>query len=1013
MSPEFPEGLPRECPARVVVCGMFDTFLQELRKFESQLAQNRYQQAKKRRSHDLKHVYDDCRAPGAPQVDTIIHRVVGQVASVCQDDLSVTFEDPVDFDDTKPVVVKGQFHEIIAHGGDQTWLHDVSSLQVGDVLVQEKVLAAEEDIAEAFVKVWQPRWQKQCHVAEGQWTQIQDFIVRRFRPIEWTFPDWSEDSFAQVVRSKKAKSAVGPDGVSRQDLLSLPRAGRKCFVDLYRSIEAGQTWPLQLTNGVVTSLSKGSAHDGVDAYRPVTVFPLPYRVWSSGRARQALKSLVHHLPHGIQGGVPGGQAKTLWHSLAQMLERAHWTSESLNGIILDIRKAFNALPRLPIWTCLARLGMPDGILRAWASFVAQQVRRFRVRQSHSSPVQSNVGYPEGCGLSVLAMIITDWMLHEWLQEVNSGCGLWAYVDDWTCTFRSPLDFEGVWAAVSRFVKLLDLEIDLAKSCAWSANSKDRTQIRGHEVGVALKIRMLGAHQNFCLRRGNVTVTARVKSMDAVWKRLKRSLSPYRFKLTSLLVLAWPRALHGISVVHLGPAWFRTLRSGAMKGLRANKKGSNPCLHLACHATLADPQAYALVQTVKDAREFGGTEAMETLLGLLANQGHGLPFNGPTTVLAERLRSLTWQVHGSGMVRDRFGLFSVFHCSFEEFWFRFRLDWPHVMWDIVRHRSSFDGCHNADLVELQSALKQFGAMDQVFLRCHLDGTLYTQNGRAHFQHDTTNQCPFCTEVDGFYHRAWQCPFFAACRENVSGEVLAAIPNLPACLSCHGWPLVQPEFVTVVQSLVDLTLPELPPLPHHLAQAGRLDMFVDGTCSNPDDTRLRLAAWVVNVTGGASAPWEHEVLMGGLVPGVVQTSFRAELVAMTQAIEFASEYGLKVRVWSDCLAVVRGVQKLLRGGKIGINQPHSDLWRQIQDRLRDCEGEQIQVVKVVSHADQQKVGDEVESWAFWRNELADSAASSINEKRGGSFWQKWKRAQEALAFHELCTEQSWKFICGQAS
>ena len=45
------------------------------------------------------------------------------------------------------------------------------------------------------------------------------------------------------------------------------------------------------------------------------------------------------------------------------------------------------------------------------------------------------------------------------------------------------------------------------------------------------------------------------------------------------------------VVHLGKEHFKTLRSGAMRGLRADRKGSNPFLHLAAGGLESDPEAW--------------------------------------------------------------------------------------------------------------------------------------------------------------------------------------------------------------------------------------------------------------------------------------------------------------------------------------------------------------------------------------------------------------------------------------
>ena len=90
---------------------------------------------------------------------------------------------------------------------------------------------------------------------------------------------------------------------------------------------------------------------------------------------------------------------------------------------------------------------------------------------------------------------------------------------------------------------------------------------------------------------------------------------------------------------MGFRWF--MRSGALKGLRADRKGANPFLHLAAGHVLADPEAWTIFQSVRDARELGGFERVEACLGLFATASEDLPRNGPAAILVARLQRLGW------------------------------------------------------------------------------------------------------------------------------------------------------------------------------------------------------------------------------------------------------------------------------------------------------------------------------------------------------------------------------------
>ena len=998
LEPVFPEGLPFALPTAQDVQSMFHSFQAVVRKFEAQLAQSRYQGGKTRRRADLRMVYQDCKAEPAPQVDTLVLREHAVIEEIREHDLSVVLDRSPRFDPERPLVAHGQVLPLITFCHDQLWLSSLDHLQVGDTVCQEDVLASEADIADRFRKVWEPRWNKLQHLEEGQWTQILDFLDKKVPPLQWHFPAWTVDFFDLHLSKKKAKSAVGADGVSKQDLLSLPHGGKQAIVDMYIAIEQGSTWPLQLSTGVVTSLAKTPQAADVDSFRPITVYPILYRLWSSARARSTLEVLARVLPAGIQGCIPGRQAKAIWFEVAQLLEAAHWSGQALHGLILDVRKAFNALPRLPVWFFLRRLRFPPSILQAWMSFVAQQTRRFRVRHAVSDPIGSCVGFPEGCALSIVAMTLVDWALDMWLTEVDRSFRLLAYVDDWSITFEECVAFDTLWQAVQSFAVACDLELDVAKSCAWATKAQDRKALREGPLSVEHGVRLLGAHENFCLRSGNFTLVSRVKQMSLTWQRLRLSACPYRFKITSLLTLAWPRALHGISVVHLGSAHFSTLRAGAMRGLKADRIGSNASMHLACSNVLADPEAWAIFQTLRDARDFGGGDRLSTLLAMLCTEGHGLPRNGPTTVLSERLARLGWQVSPGGGCVDQIGHFDPITVGSSELLLRFVLAWPGVMSEAVQHRATFGGLYQADLLTVQKSLHTYGDSDQVFLRCHLDGTSYTYRNRAHWQPGITDACPFCEAPDGFYHRLWECDFFRECRTHMSSVDLASVPSLPLCLSCHAWAILPGSWISFLRLLAGLSNPFTPVVSCPLLSRTVVNLFVDGTCTTPSDPKLRLAAWAVTVAGDVDQAMNHEILRGGPLQGIIQTAFRAELQAVLEACKVALQLRARVRIWSDCLGVVRGVQKRLRGAVVTKpNAPNADLWFQLDALLQQLDVTRVQIVKVVSHGDRDRARDVGEDWAFWHNSLVDAAADKFNLERGTAFWAFYAEVEQKVLRH----------------
>ena len=856
---------------------------------------------------------------------------------------------------------------------------------------QTSVIAEVPAIFEAFKQEWEPRWNRHSQVTSGQWDQICQFAQQKLPPVAWSFPRWSEDRFFQVVRSKKATAATGPDGISRNDLMSMPSHVVRSLLSVYEQVEDASHWPLQLTTGIVSSLEKTPDAQSVKQYRPVVVYPLVYRVWSSARARQFLKAFAKVTPPGLRGGLPARQSKSIWFEVAMALEADHASQPSLLGVVADLQKAFNTIPRQPLWQCLIAMRCPAWLIHAWGAFVNQQTRRFKVRNSVGPGIPSDCGFPEGCGLSVCAMAVLDLLLDAWMVCQFPQLQVLTFVDDWQLIHRDITTHQAVEARLLSFVDLLDMQLDRKKTFTSSTNADTRAQLRKGQFRVVHHAKSLGVHANFTKQQGNKTLVDRIRSMGSTWKLLRRSLSPYSAKVASLRVLAWPRALHGVGVTSLADSHFATLRTGASLGLRTNRVGASPVLRLAQHGFTYDPEGWAILSTIKDFRDFANPDYVETTLSKVSSGDIQLPVNGPIAVLMARLARVGWKISSNGGFVDDIGEFSVFHSHIDAIRSRIAFAWPRLMAGEVSHRKTSSGLHRADIAETIRVLKLFNDSDRVYLQCALDGTLYTNNGKQHRKQATeeSHLCPMCQQPDGFRHRLWHCSGFRDLRTALVGDLQEECENMPDCHSCHAWALKPESHVTLMQYFEAIQPLDVCRYRLDLCDDEQLDLFVDGSCSATTEMALRFASWAVTVAHWKGSPLEHSVVAAGWVSGLHQSAFRGELEAMAHALTIASLVGKPCRIWSDCQGVVNGVRRLQQGiWRLSPNMSHFDRWEQIQQCLESAE---VVIMQVYSHI-APSVGDSyLEFWGFWHNSLVDIAARRVNEARGAKFWALWKRCE----------------------
>ena len=122
------------------------------------------------------------------------------------------------------------------------------------------------------------------------------------------------------------------------------------------------------------------------------------------------------------------------------------------------------LPTLVIFEIAGHMGIPGNVLLAWAGALSQMRRRFLLRGSLTAGVPSVTGFPEGCGLSCVAMLLLDTAFHAWYRVYFPLCSPISYVDDWQliCPHSSLLN--GAMQCLERFITAVDLQLDSKKTC---------------------------------------------------------------------------------------------------------------------------------------------------------------------------------------------------------------------------------------------------------------------------------------------------------------------------------------------------------------------------------------------------------------------------------------------------------------------------------------------------------------------------------------------------------------------
>lgn len=988
-----PSMCPRVPPDEAIARAMYESLVVATRALEAQLIKSSRQYAKLRRAKNPNLIFQDVKDASLGGPELLACSLVSEIESIDETQSVLVLSRAQDWTD-QPILCNGSVLPVIHADLDGLWLESVEGLSPGMSVSQVLVKGTIQDLSREFLSTWKQRWQRHADIPPERWLDIVNFAKHQLPAGSFTWPSLDVSSLQQVISAKKSRTSAGPDGVSFQDLTALPKEALANFCHMFALAEATGEWPDQVIAGRVSSIAKTAAPRSALDFRPITVLGLLYRCWSSFHSQCALRRLDSSLPDGLAGSRPNKYAGQVWASLLWDLENAYASESDLGGVVADLQKAFNHLPRHAVMELCAHVGLPCKLLLGWAGALTSMARRFQIRDHITEPLYSCTGVPEGCALSCVAMMVIDWTLHAWFRHYLPLARPLTYVDDWQVVTTDSAQIGSIMDHLLCLAEKFDLLLDNKKTYSWSISASGRTYARSCGFRVVANTRNLGAHVQYTRQHTNSAQMERILALQPLWPRLRVSASSYSNKLRAILMAAWPRGLHAIAATTVSSQCFQSLRSGALRGLNVDGAGCNAQLHLGLIEHPAhDPQFWSVLNTFCFVRDCGEGPLVQQMLSQLVSGDSHAPDNSISSTLLVRLQTLGWHVTRSGIIVDQLGSFSLFEVCKQELELRAARAWQDVVTAEVAHRKGFQELHRADPRHVRQWLKMLSCSDRALFCKVLNGAHFTQDVKSFSQPGTSTDCVYCGSTDSRYHRFWQCEFFSEQRASFPHALWDLLPRLPEVLTSYGWSL-KPSTEFAWQSMLAQLSVHSPPA----LQAPNYDVlhfFTDGSCMFQHDHDCRFAAWsVVFAPAEALSADECRVVDSGVLPGLIQSAYRAEVYAVLRALESCRCLTSKVSLWSDCEAVIKRLRKCIKGYMPRVNSPHADLWIQIFHLISQYPFGHVCVFKVAAHCNEHDATNCVEEWCHRNNNLADRTAVRANFLRPASFWTLLEQHLDAL-------------------
>ena len=712
-----PQLLSTHVPTTVAMEAIWEDFHCNFRKFEAWHVRRRKELLTAHLEADHNRLYHQVKPPSKHALTHLQETQFANVIGVSDDGQTIQVDTSLPDTPTVEYSIDGRPANFDFESSDVIRIDYDGLCEVGSEVEATEHYATFQAIDAKLRTFWEKRWIK-SQPSEADWTRILAFAAA-YLPVQTpcSMPI-DVESWTEINKRYTNRSARGPDGVSRKDLQCMPQPYKDELVSLLQRMEMVSTWPDSLTTGFVYPLPKRSSSVGAGDYRPVIIYSMVYRSWSSHRARRLLRHL-HHLAGSRQFGfMPDTDASEMWLMAQALIEASSLQDIPLHGYVTDIQKAFENLPRDPIKQIAERMGAPKPILDLWFAFLTSMKRRFVIAGQIGEEAGSNHGFPEGCGLSCFAMSLVDISFHAYFHAYSQRTIELSFVDNLELMAFTEQQLQAGIICLQTWLELWDLHLDPDKSYVWSTSPATRASLQVLGWRISQVDKDLGAPMAYGKRSATSVASTRVQSLRPLWPMLLRSLAPQWQKEKLLRTALWPRAFYGGAISTLAQDHLRQLRTEAMRALGFRRAGASPAirLFLLCHEQ-CDPGYYDAWHSLLTFRRVA--EKRPALLDLWQDfmlSYAGRPSHGPFAKLLQIFGQVSWHMEPPWVrTHDRILLdlltvpTAILHDHFQD-------AWTQQLAITLSKRKDFGVMQGIDRHVLQQGLRRAPSYQHGSLKC---------------------------------------------------------------------------------------------------------------------------------------------------------------------------------------------------------------------------------------------------------------------------------------------------------
>ena len=251
------------------------------------------------------------------------------------------------------------------------------------------------------------------------------------RPVRQSMADLPsvEEMFEAVKRLRNGKAA-GSNGILPEMLKAASKVEtfRSRLLDLVHSVWREGRVPQQWSDAILVPVPKKGDLSLCDNWRGISLLDVVGKM-VAGIVRGRLQELADDvLPESQCGFRKGRGCSDMIYTVRQLVEKSCEHNAKVWFVFIDLKKAYDSVPREALWLALAKLGVPDSLIGLIRSFHQDMKARIRLEDENLEEIEVNNGLRQGCCMAPsLFNLYSSLLVDLWTSRMKHVEGAGVYI----------------------------------------------------------------------------------------------------------------------------------------------------------------------------------------------------------------------------------------------------------------------------------------------------------------------------------------------------------------------------------------------------------------------------------------------------------------------------------------------------------------------------------------------------------------------------------------------------------